>query len=89
MTERPAPGTTATLNNACPWPERRGLRCTVVPTDGAEDIYPVHRLGQGEVIVFVDDDPFNLPTPPVLANGYPWSCCMPIYALDVDQQATS
>jgi hypothetical protein len=78
---RPAPGTTATLNDRCVWPERRGLLCIVLDTTGAEHQYPVSGLGDNEVIVLVNADPLG-PTSR-LANGQPWSCCTSIDSLDV------
>lgn len=78
---RPAAGTTALLNDRCPWPERRGLLCIVVDTTGAEHQYPAHQVPDDEVIVLVNADPLG-PTSR-LANGQPWSCCIGIDALDV------
>ena len=78
---RPKPGTLMTVNDRCPWPERVGSLAVVVDTTGSEHVYPVSKLPDDEVIVLVNADILGR-RPALLPNGRPWSCCMPIAALD-------
>ncbi len=48
---------THTINGG-PWPERVGLRCRIVDDPG-DGIYPFDKRSRTEVVILVEDDPFD------------------------------
>lgn len=79
------PGNRIRLTETCPWPERVGLLGVIAtPPDDYGDIYPVHGLGRGEVIVLLDEDPFDHPP---IARW--WTCVLSRRSVEVVRQRQS
>ena len=55
-----------------PWPERLGLRCRIAPPLRDEYPWTGLRYRRGEVVVLVEDDPFNGPGTPEFDRE--WTC---------------
>ncbi len=69
-------GTRIRVNARSPWPERVGCEGVIVGDPG-DGLYPFAGLGRGEVVVLLDDDPFER-----THSSRGWTCVMDAKSLD-------
>jgi hypothetical protein len=65
---------------AGPWPERVGCYGHIVEFEPTAEwptpMYPWAGLGDGEVVIVIDDDPIGFDTTIMATTGGNWSCVM-------------
>ena len=61
------------LTASCPWPERVGLTGVIATPPDGYDLYPVAGLGHDQVLVLLDEDPFERPN---LTSHDWWTCVL-------------